>query len=77
MSGRRSAEKITCPACGYGISRVIDSRKEARLRVCGRCTAHYITTETPTKLVPKGTRRVTPSSRSNKRQHVGVMGGSI
>jgi len=52
------AKKVTCPACGHGISKVIDSRGELRLRSCVQCEAHFMTTESVTKLMPRGSRRL-------------------
>lgn len=54
----RPTDKVTCPSCGYGVSKVVDTRGPLRLRECARCHAVHLTGEGSLKVLPQGTRRI-------------------
>ena len=58
MSRRPSAEKVPCPDCGQGISRVLDTRGAYRLRVCGQCGTRFVTAEGVLRRVPASDKRL-------------------
>lgn len=62
--GRRSVDKVACPECQHGISRVLDSRGPKRLRACDACGARFITGETFERRVPRDMLRL-PNRRQS------------
>ena len=53
FDGRRSTDKVCCPECNHGVSRVLDSRGPKRLRACDACGARYVTGEIVERRVPR------------------------
>jgi uncharacterized protein YbaR (Trm112 family) len=62
---RRSVDKVSCPVCTYPVSAVLDSRGVVRLRVCDECGASYTTTENVGRVLPRGTRSLAKSEKTN------------
>lgn len=57
---QRNADKVSCGACGHGVSKVLDSRGPLRLRECLNpdCCARFLTGENIVKMMPRTSRRV-------------------
>lgn len=57
----KRTDKVDCPVCAHGISRVVDSRGPIRLRQCDACHTCWETGETFRRLREKGAKRISAS----------------
>ena len=77
-AGRRAVDmnKIACPRCGDGRSRVVDTRPfhqrdgVYRLRQCVGCDNRYTTEELVSPVYPSGAKRTRKSSDDDLPSHI-------